>query len=253
MIRHVLIIAIVVLGLAACATNESIGKAADASKQAEIRTQLAINYMQRNQLEVAREELEHALEIDPENSAANHAMAALQERLGNNKEAESRFVQAVRSDTENSQAAHDFGTFLCRRGRIEEALEQYKNALSNPLYRQPDISNLRAGECLITHGRTQAAESYFRTALRINPGLSLALYHMADINFRRKNYLSARGYIERYFSIASKTPESLLLAYKIEHKLNAPKVAEEYASLLRGQFARSKQAQELEKLSRTRK
>ncbi len=253
MMRQVLIMGIVVLGLAACATNEPIGKTADASKRADVRTELAINYMQRNQLEVAREELEHALEIAPDHSEANHAMAALQERLGNNKEAERLFRQAVYSDAENSQAAHDFGTFLCRRGRVEEALEQYETALSNPLYRQPDITNLRAGECLITHGNTQAAESYFRKALRINSGLSLAMYHMADINFRRKNYLSARGYIERYFSIATKTPESLLLAYKIEHRLNAPKVAGEYASLLRGKFARSKEARELEELTRTRK
>jgi type IV pilus assembly protein PilF len=209
--------------------------------------------MQRNQLEVAREELERALEIAPDHSAANHAMAALQERLGNYDDAERQYRQAVRSDPENSQAAHDFGTFLCRHGRVQEALEQYENALSNPLYRQPEMSNLRAGECLISHGNMQAAEPYFRKALRINPGLSLALYHMADINFRRKKYLSARGYIERYFSIASKTPESLLLAYKIERKLKAPKVAEEYAALLRGKFARSKQAQELEKLTRTRK
>jgi type IV pilus assembly protein PilF len=253
MIRQALITGIVVLGVTACASTEPIGKTADVSKRADLRTQLAINYMQRNQLEVAREELEHALEIAPDHSGANHAMAALQERLGNNEEAERHYRQAVRSDAENSQAAHDFGTFLCRRGRVQEALEQYENALSNPLYRQPDISNLRAGECLLSHGTTQAAESYFRKALHINPGLSLALYYMADINFRRKNYLSARGYIERHFSIASKTPESLLLAYKIEHELKAPKVAEEYASLLRGNFARSKEAKELEKLTRTRK
>lgn len=253
MIRRSLIMGTVVLVLCACASNEPIGKTADAAKRADVRTQLAISYMQRNQLEVAREELEHALEIAPDHSAANHAMAALQERLGNNEEAERHFRQAVRSDAENSQAAHDFGTFLCRRGRVQEALAQYESALSNPLYRQPDISNLRAGECLISHGNAQDSESYLRKALRINPQLSLALYYMADVNFRRSNYLSARGYIERYFSIASKTPESLLLAYKIERELRSPKVAEEYASLLRAKFARSKEAQELEKLTRTRR
>ncbi len=244
---------IIALGLSACASNQQIGKTADPAKRADVRTQLAVSYMQRNQLEVAREELEHALEIDPDHSAANHAMAALQERLGNNEDAERHFRVAVRSDAENSQAAHDFGTFLCRRGRVQEALAQYESALSNPLYQQPDMSNLRAGECLITYGNAQAAEPYFRKALRINPRLSLGLYHMADINFRRRNYLSARGYIERYFAIAPKTPQSLLLAYKIEHQLKAPEVAEEYASLLRGKFARSKAAQELEKLTRTRK
>ncbi len=250
---RIIFLGVVTLALVACASNEPIGKTADVSKRADVKTQLAISYMQRNQLEVAREELEYALQLAPDHSAANHAMAALQERLGNYKEAERHFHQAVRSNAENSQAAHDFGTFLCRRGRIEEAIAQYEHALSNPLYRQPDLSNLRAGECLITHGNIQSAEPYFRKALRINPRLSLALYHMADINFRRRNYLSARGYIERYFSIAAKTPESLLLAYKIERQLKAPDVAEEYASLLRGKFARSKQAQELEKLTRKRK
>ncbi len=245
--------AVVLLALAACAANEPIGKPADAEKRAGVSTQLAINYMKRNQLEIAREELEHALRIDPDHSAANHAMAALQERLGNNSAAERYYKNAVRTDPENSQAAHDYGTFLCRRGRISQALRQYDNALANPLYRQPEITNLRAGECLISHGEVEKAEPYLQKALRVNPNLSLALYHMANIYYHRGNHFSARGYIERYFAVAPDTPASLLLAYKIEDRLKAPKFAEEYAALLRSKFAGSKEAKELETLTRSRK
>ena len=251
--RRIPIIGFILLALVSCAANEPIGKKWDVNKRADVSAQLAVSYMQRNQLEVAREELEHALEIVPDHSAANHAMAALQERLGNYKNAEIHYVRALRSDAENSQAAHDYATFLCRRGRVQDAILQYEKALSNPLYRQPEMSNLRAGECLMFHDNISAAEPYFKKALRINPRLSSALYHMANINYLRKNYFSARGFIERHFAIVAKTPKSLLLAYKIETKLRAPKVAEQYASLLRSEFASSREAKELEKLLRNQK
>ncbi len=245
--------AVTLSGLFACATDQPIGKPADARKRADVSTQLAINYMKRNQFEIAREELEHALRVEPDHSAANHAMAALQDRLGNDGAAEKYYKHAVRSDAENSRAAHDFGTFLCRRGRLRQALQQYENALANPLYRQPEITNLRAGECLVSHGKSEEAEPHLHKALRVNPTLAPALYHMANIHYQRGNYLSARGYIERYFAIASNTPASLLLAYKIENTLQAPEFAEEYAVLLRSKFAGSKEAKELETLTRSRK
>ena len=246
---------VLVMSAAGCASNSSepFGKQWEPDKRADVRTDLAVSYMQRNQLEVAREELEQALEIQPDHSRANHAMAALQDRLGNDDLAEEHYRRAVRSDPENSTAAHDYGTFLCRRDRVSEALRQFEKALANALYRQPEITQLRAGECLIRAGDVSSAEEYFGQALRLNPRLPLALYHMASINFERHNYLSARAYIERYFSLAPDNPRSLLLAVKIEDSLQSPDVADAYAARLRNKFASSKEAQELDQLKRMRK
>ncbi len=231
-----------------CATDQGIAKKWEPDKRADVRTQLAVNYMQRNQLQIARTELEQALAIQPDHSAANHAMAALQDRLGNDALAEQHYRRAVQVNPENSRAMHDYGTFLCRRQRVNEAIQQFEKALANPLYQEVAMTFLRAGECLAQNSDHRNAEQYFRKALQSNPSLPSALYFMADIQFQRGDYLPARGYIERYFSTASETPESLLLAFKIERQLNSADVAADYASRLRNRFPGSAEAGELAKL-----
>ena len=238
----------VLLALAGCSTTSTMPEEEswDVGKRADVHAQLAASYMQRDQLEIARGELEQALQIKPDHSRANYVMAVLQTRLGNLPEAEKYYRRAVESNRENSQAVHDYGVFLCRQGRVDDAMAQFDQALANPLYRGDALTALRAGECLTVNGRDQdAAEPYFRRALSINPEMAPALYQMSQINFARGNYLSARAYIERYFSAAEETPRSLLLAYRIETSLGASDVAEDYASRLRKKFATSEEAKQL--------
>lgn len=237
--------AVWLLGLLACTSTTPKSKIWEPDKRADVRAQLAASYMQRNQLTIAREELEQALAIQPDHSRSNHFMALLQERLGDPQQAESRFQRAIRSDPENSQAAHDYGVFLCRRGKVDEALEQFDAALANPLYQRKELTNLRAGECLMTRPDTAEAESYFRRALSVNARLLPALLNMSDIKFNDGNFLSARAYIERYFAVGPETARSLFLASQIEQKLGAQEQATDYATRLRTKFANSAEAQKL--------
>ncbi len=238
----------VLIGIAGCTTTTTPPEEEswDAGKRADVHAQLAASYMQRDQLEIARSELEQALQIKADHSRANYIMAVLQTRLGNNAEAETYFRRAVSADKENSQAAHDYGVYLCKQGRVDQAMAQFDEALANPLYRGDALTALRAGECLIFNGNSpDVAETYFRRALNINPKLAPALYQMSEINFARGNFLSARAYIERYFSAAQETPRTLLLAYRIENELGAADVAEDYAARLRKKFATSEEAKQL--------
>lgn len=234
--------------LAGCATVESglSEGAEDAESRAEARTELALGYLKRDELKTARDELEQALEIDPSNTRANYVMAMLQTQLGDPDKAERHYRRSLKSDPGNAVAAHDYGLFLCKEGRVEAAMQQFENALNNPLYRRKTLTNLRAGECLVNMlTDRRGAERYFRAALNANPRLGPALYHMADIAYARGEYLAARGYIERYFATAPDTPASLLLAVKIESKLGAGDVAAKYAARLRKKFASSDEARML--------
>lgn len=234
--------------LAGCATVDSgpTEEAADADARAGARTELALGYLKRDQKKTALDELEEALEIAPSHSRANYVMAMLQTQLDHPERADYHYRRALESDPENAVAAHDYGNFLCKQGRVEAAMKQFENALNNPLYERRTLTNLRAGECLINM-RTdrRGAEPYFRAALDENPRLAPALYYMADISYARREYLAARAYIERYFSVGPDTPSSLLLAVKIESKLHAKDVAGEYAARLRKKFASSDEARQL--------
>lgn len=239
---------LVSLLIAGCATVESGTSrgASDADSRAAVHTDLALGYLQRDQKKTALAELERALEIAPSHSQSNYVMAMLQTQLGNPEKADRYYRKALESDPQNSEAAHDYGNFLCKEGRVEEAMEYFKSALRDPLYNRKGLTNLRAGECLIKM-RTdrRGAEPYLRAALDVNPRLASALYHLADIAYARQEYLAARGYIERYFAVGPDTPASLLLAVKIESKLNAEEVAGSYAARLRKKFSSSDEARQL--------
>lgn len=234
--------------LVSCATVEpdTADAPQDADSRAAVHTQLALGYLQRNQKQTALDELEEALALAPDHSQANYVMAMLQSQLDNTATANRHYRQALESNPQNSIAAHDYAIFLCKQGKVEEAIEYFESALDNPLYERRTLTNLRAGECLMNiRTDRRGAQPYFQAALDANPRLAGALYYMADIAFANGNFLAARGYIERYFAVAPDTPQSLLLAVKIESRLNDEEVAREYATRLRKKFASSDEAKKL--------
>ncbi len=215
-------------------------------KRADVHAQLAAQYMGRDMLKVSQDELKKALSISPDHSRTNYVMAVLQTRMKDYDEADRYYKRALKSDPQNSEAAHDYGIFLCDRGKTGQAMHFFKQALDNPLYTGTMLTNLRAGECLITRGEDPAgAAGYFKAVLEVNPTIPLALYYMAEIKYDSRGFLSARGYIERFFSANAETPDSLLLASRIETGLKAHDVAKDYARRLKAKFPSSEQALQL--------
>lgn len=226
-------------------------KKADPESRATLHAQLGASYVQRRQYKVALEELETALEIDPDNPVAHFVMAVLQDRLGNPQAADRHFHRAVTERPVYAEAQHEYGNFLCRQGRYPEAFRRFNRALENPLYRTPELVNLDAGECLL--GRPQpdlaAAERYLRAALAINPRLPRALLRMAEVRYRRGRYLSARAYLERYLAAAPANARALYWGVRIERALGAADAAAEYLKRLRRDFPTSPEAKELDRQS----
>ena len=218
------------------------------AERADVHAQLAAQYMERNALTTAYNELEKALAIYPNHSRSNYVMAVLQTRLKEYELADQYYKRALKSDPKNSEAAHDYGIFLCDQGKTDQALTSFKQALGNPLYTGVMLTNLRAGECLMTAEQDAEAEQYFKAVLTVNPNISQALFNMAEINYKRENFLSARAYIERFFSVNAETPESLLLAARIETALVAPEVADDYARRLKAKFPSSDEVRQLGEL-----
>lgn len=231
--------------LAACGTG---GRAADDAREqrvVETNVQLAVGYMQRGQLDVAKEKLDKALAADPDSSAANNAMGLLMWQFKNYPEAERYLRNAANKGAETPDAQNNYGSFLCDRGRIDEAEIWFQKAVVNPLYRTRATAYENAGLCQMKKPAPKAAEKYFREALALNPKLPQSLYNMARISFDLGRALAARGFIQRYFQEATDTPEALLLAVKIERALHNRNEEASYALRLRGKFPESPEAKVL--------
>lgn len=240
--------------LAGCASSaERQAEQDKLNKRVETHVLLGSGYMQRGQLDVAKQELDKAYRLVPDNSQVNNMMALLQWRLNNPDEADRHFRKAVAAEPPDPEAWNNYGVFLCERGKIDEAVTWFQKAISNALYRTPEEANLNAGICLMKKPAPTVAEKYFREALRINPRLPGALYQMAKISLDLGRALPARGFIERYFQAAEDTPEGLLLAVKIERVLRNKNAEASYALRLRSKFPTSPEAGQLQTLSGARK
>ena len=238
--------------LMGCASSQE-RKALKARKENVVilNTQLAATYLQRGRPEIALDNISKALALAPNDSQANNVMALLQWHLKQNDVADRYFRRALKSQPGNSEARNNYGAFLCERGEVDKAVKQFELALTNPLYTTPAQENLNAGLCLMKKPAPVMAESYFRETLKLDPKRKAALYQMAKISYDSGKTYSARGFIQRFFEIANDTPESLLLAVKIEGKLRAKDAEASYALRLRGKFPDSPETQELRKLSAT--
>ena len=242
------VLVLAALALAGCAsTSERQAEQARRQRLADTHTQLGASYLQHGQLEIAKESLEKALIADPDSSQAANMMALLQWRLRNYPEAERYFHKAVDVEQGNPEAQNNYGVFLCERGRPDEAVEWFDKAAANPLYKTPDVAQANAGACLMRKPAPAAAEKYFREALRLNPKLPFALSYMAKISYDAGRPVTARGFIQRYFQAADDTPETLLLAVRIERALRNRNEEGSYALRLKAKFPDSPEAAQLQR------
>jgi type IV pilus assembly protein PilF len=250
MMRRSVLLVVMTLLIGGCASQaERDAEKEKLQKRVTTQTQLGATYLARNQLDIAQQELDVALDLNPDDSQANHIMGLLQIRLKNDAKAEQYFRRAVSEDPNNSDARNSYGAFLCERGRLDEADAQFRAAIKNPLYKTPEQASLNAAICKLKKPDKNAAAGYFRTVLRYNPRQPQALLELARFSFDTGEMLSARGFIQRYFEVSADTPEALLLGFRIERALGAKDAQATYALRLRGKFPESAEAKQLRTLT----
>lgn len=214
--------------------------------RADVYVKMAIEYMRKGQLDIAMQRIKQGIEVDSNNGEAYNVLALLYQQLGEFQLAEDNFERAVRLQPRNPYIRNAFGSFLCGQKQFDDADEQFRAALANPLYRTPEIALTNAGICARQRNDLTSAEGYFRRALEHQPMFSPALFQMAQMSFDKGDALAARGYIQRYQSVAKHTPQSLWLAIQAERKLGDKNALASYEMLLRGSFPDSKEAQLLQ-------
>ena len=230
-------------------STSSLSGLSEQDSTASIHTELAINYLRSDRLEIARDELETALDIQSDHSDANYVSALLMLQLNEVDRADEYFLRAIKSNSENAPAAHDYGVYLCQRGQYIESIEYFSLAANNPLFENKHLSLSRAGEC-IAGENIEEGEAFLKRALDINPTIPSALAKMAEIRFLQQNYMGARAYVERYISVVYPDARTLMLGYEVERALNDEAVANQYREQLLQAYPESSEATRLRVLPR---
>lgn len=249
-IRHLLILLLFGL-LTACASgglnsstssrnNSNINQAALASAKAH--TDLGAAYLQKNKLEIALDEFTLAAEIMPTYALAYTGLALVRSALGQDEEAEYNFKKSIALDPSISETYNNYGTFLCARGRYDESIEQFLEAVKNPLYPTPNVAYSNAGICAKRKKDIKTAEVYLNRALEIQPLTHAAAHKLAEIQFERGDAVMANKTLQNAI-VASPNAEILWLGVRIARAIGDKNNASSYALQLRRQFPNSEETQ----------
>jgi type IV pilus assembly protein PilF len=238
---------VVTAALAGCVSTggkKQLG-APDAERAAEINLEIGTDYLRKGNLNQAKEKIDKAIEQNPRNSKAQVTAGVLYERLGQNDKADSHFAKGLSLDPKNPEVQNNYGAFLCQIGKHARGEKLMIEAAGNPLYRTPEVAYLNAANCARNGGDLKGAEENLRSALKVRPKFSEALIQMADLQYKQTDYLSARGFLERYIAVGRTTPASLWLGVRIERGLGNVAAAKNYGERLKLEYPRAAQTKEL--------
>jgi type IV pilus assembly protein PilF len=244
--KHAAAVVALLIGLAGCMTNtEKPLSKPEPERAAEINLEIGLDYLRKGNLQQAKDKIDRALEQNPRNSKAHITAGMLYDRLGQPEKAESHFARGVQLDPENPEIKNTYGAYMCQQGKYEKGEKLALEAAGNPLYRTPEAGYLNAANCARNGGDLKRVEEHLRKALAVRPKFGEALFQMADLSYKKTDYLAARGFLERYLEVGRTNAASLWLGVRIERGLGNTTAAQNYGERLKLEYPRAAQTKEL--------
>jgi type IV pilus assembly protein PilF len=229
--------------LISCASSTVNGTKNDDS--ASVYLQLGVRYMDLNKLEIAKENLQLALKKDPNNAQVHNAFAFLYEKLNDYDKAKDQYEKALDVSPDDWSVQNNFGRFLCDRGDYEQGMALLTQAISTQLNDKQWLALTNAGRCQLAMKQQQSAKAYFKQALILDNTYAPALLEMQKISYQSGEYWAAKGYLQRYLSVAAHTSGTLWFGMQTERALGNAELAKEYQNLLLEKFPLSDEAKQI--------
>jgi type IV pilus assembly protein PilF len=243
--RAATIVALGLLSLGGCASSNHNVSTPQPERAAEINLELGVEHLRKGNLQQAKDKIDRSLEQNPKYARAHLVAGMLYNRLGDERKAESHYERAISLEPKNPEFKNNYAVYLCQQKKFERGQKIALEAAADPLYKTPEVAFMNAGNCALGAGDMKVAEENFRQALARKPRFSEALLQMADLEYRQTEYLSARGFLERYMEVGRTNPETLWLGVRIERGLGNKAQAQHYAQRLKSEYPSAAQTREL--------
>jgi type IV pilus assembly protein PilF len=190
-----------------------------AQKRASIRLQLAVGYYQRNEKQVALDEIKQALQADPDYAEAYSLRGLIYMDMGEVHLADENLSHALRLAPNNADFSNNYGWFLCQNGRPGESIAYFEATLKSRTYESPDKAMDDAGMCSLKLNDSVAAEKFFVRAFNFNPGNLRVNINLAKLYYDKHDYERANFYAGRVVKASDVDADALWLAIKVAHKI----------------------------------
>ncbi len=159
--------------LASCVSETTGGfNQANPEETLDVYLQLALGYVEQQDLSQARRHLANASEIDPNNSDIYDIWGLVYTLEGDLNLADESFMRALRMDSENSQVRNNYAAFLYSNGRFQAAYDQLDDAeyafnRAIQLKGNRIRSTLELSDISLQQGNIQDAGRYYQSFLTL--------------------------------------------------------------------------------------
>lgn len=217
----------------------------DAESRAKVHTELGEEYLGSARYGVALDEAKAALQSQGDYALAFLLQAKVYMYLGDNVLARDNFEHAVSIAPRDPDINNAYGWFLCSQGQEREGLAHLALAMRNPYYGTPTRPYANAGLCYLRLKDEQNARASFAKALEADPNNHLALFQLADIAYRERQYDVADRYLNALHQTTDPNAESAWLGLRIARKLGKRDEEASYVAQLQQRFPNSPEAKKM--------
>lgn len=172
---HIVTLFLLVI-LSACASTTS----PENIQKAGAHYKIGLSYYNENKIQKAYIEFQKALEINPKDKEVINAIGILHLlQFEDFNKAIEYFKKALKVDPNFSEAHNNIGVAYEKTGKTDEAIESYKKAISNPMYKNPEKAFNNLGRIYYRVGQYDNAIDAFKGALRRVNDFYLSYYGLS--------------------------------------------------------------------------
>ena len=245
------LVGFLMLLLSACVTttDSAFNRKADEDRALDNYVQLGLAYIQRNNFEKARLNIDRALEIKSDSSKAYAALGLLYQQEAEDELAEESFKKALAFDENNTRGRTFYAAFMYRSKRYEEALEQFQIASKNTDYNGRASIFVNIAQCALKLERYDLAIKAYEKVLVLDRVHPQALIGVTQLLMQDGQYLKAQRYYNRIVNIIrsssmTHSARSLSLGIELANHFNNESQLSSYVLLLKQLYPDSREYQQ---------
>lgn len=214
----------------------------DPQGAADTRVKLAVLYLQKNNMQQAKENIEKALEYQPNDANIYRVFAYYYQSVNEHGKAEELYKKSLSLDNKNADTYNNYGTFLCKQKRYQEADSAFLKAVEQSAYSSVANTYENAAVCAENAGNIDKSLFYYQYSLSHNPNKSYLNLSLAKLHINQKEYNAARLNLFDYQKKSQPSAESLWQWIRLSYATEKSASLTKYAGELLEQFPKSQQA-----------
>ncbi len=176
-------------------------------ERARAHLDLGTAYVREGNGAMAVGELRESVRLRPSDWRAWHGLALAYVYQSDLVQAEDAFNHGLKRAPDEAELLNSYGAFLVRQGRAAEGVEVFKKALLDLEYRNPTLVMSNLAYALYLNNQHDEARVYAREALRRQPSLCEAQFHLGLIEEARNDLGAA---MDAYSRLVKACPEESL-------------------------------------------